>query len=158
MGNIFIGSEMVELGIQIEYNGRDFYGALAVKTKNSSSQEVFKFLAKEEEKHVLAFKKILSSLEEHVPAESYSGEYVAYMKALAADYIFTRKGKGEEAANSIKGEREAVDLGIGFEKDSIVFYQGMKQAVPDYDVKVLDELIRQEQNHLLLLMGLKNKL
>ncbi len=28
MGNIFAGSEIVELGIQIEKNGRDFYNTL----------------------------------------------------------------------------------------------------------------------------------
>ena len=28
MGNIFAGSEIVELGVQIEKNGRDFYQAL----------------------------------------------------------------------------------------------------------------------------------
>ncbi len=33
MGNIFAGSEIVELGIQIEKNGRDFYNTLAKKIK-----------------------------------------------------------------------------------------------------------------------------
>jgi len=32
---------------------------------------------------------------------------------------------------------EVIELGIGFEKDSIFFYQGMKKAVPEYDHKVI---------------------
>lgn len=71
------------------------------------------------------------------------------MNALAGEYVFTQKDKGAEIAKKIKSDNQAVDMGIGFEKDSIVFYEGMKKAVPDYDLKVVNELIAQEQNHLL---------
>lgn len=35
MGNILNGSEVVELGILIEKNGRDFYNTLLSKTNSS---------------------------------------------------------------------------------------------------------------------------
>ena len=47
---------------------------------------------------------------------------------------------------------------IGFEKDSIIFYEGMKKAVPASWHKVIDNLIVQEQNHLRQLSFLKKKL
>lgn len=158
MGNIFAGSEIVEIGIQIEKNGRDFYNTLGNKSKNSATQGIFKFLAAEEEKHILAFQKILDSVEKYEPAESYPGEYFAYMNALAGQYIFTKKGKGEEVAKKIKSDKEAVDMGIGFEKDSIIFYEGMKKVIPEYDQKTVDELIIQEQSHLVKLMNLRDEL
>lgn len=158
MVNIFAGSEIVELGIQIEKNGRDFYNALVEQSKNQKAKEKFKYLAGEEEKHIAVFQKLLDSVHKYEPPETYPGEYFAYMNALARDYVFTQKDKGREIAKNIKGDKEAINLGIGFEKDSILFYEGMKKVVPEYDHKIVDELITQEQDHLRQLSDLKESL
>ena len=155
MGNIFAGGEIVELGIQIEKNGRDFYHTLVNKSKNQKAQDLFRYLEGEEEKHIAVFKKILNSVHKYEPPESYPGEYFAYMNALASEYVFTQKDKGSQIAKNTKSDTEAIDLGIGFEKDSIVFYEGMKKAVPEYDIKVVNQLIAQEQDHLRQLSELK---
>jgi rubrerythrin len=156
--NIFAGSEIVELGIQIEKNGRDFYNALVEQLKNQKAKEKFKYLAGEEEKHITVFQNILDSVHKYEPPETYPGEYFAYMNALARDYVFTQKDKGREIAKNIKGDKEAINLGIGFEKDSIIFYVGMKKVVPEYDHKIVDKLITQEQDHLRQLSELKESL
>lgn len=158
MTNIFAGSEIVELGIQIEKNGRDFYNALVEQFKNQKAKETFKYLAGEEEKHIAVFQNILDSVHKYEPPESYPGEYFAYMNALARDYVFTQKDKGREIAKNVKGDKEAISLGIGFEKDSIIFYVGMKKVVPEYDHKIVDRLITQEQDHLRQLSDLKENL
>ena len=158
MVNIFAGSEIVELGIQIEKNGKDFYNALVEQSKSQKAKEKFKYLAGEEEKHIAVFQTILDSVHKYEPPETYPGEYFAYMNALARDYVFTQKDKGREIAKNIKGDKEAIELGIGFEKDSIIFYVGMKKVVPEYDHKIVDKLIAQEQDHLRQLSELKESL
>jgi rubrerythrin len=158
MVNIFAGSEIVELGIQIEKNGRDFYNALVKLSKNQRAKETFKYLAGEEEKHIAVFRKILDSVHKYEPPESYPGEYFAYMNALASEYVFTQEHKGDETAKRTKSDKEAINLGIGFEKDSILFYEGMKKVVPPYDHKIVHELIIQEQDHLRQLSDLKKSL
>ncbi len=158
MGNIFAGSEIVEIGIQIEKNGRDFYNTLVKQSKNQKAIDIFKFLGSEEEKHIKVFQGILERIEKYEPAESYPGEYFAYMSALASENVFTLKYKGEEVAKKITTDKEAVDLGIGFEKDSIILYEGMKQVIPEYDQKIIEQLIAQENNHLKTLIDLKHKL
>ncbi len=158
MVNIFAGSEIVELGIQIEKNGRDFYNAVIEQSKNQKAKETFKYLAGEEEKHIAVFQNILDSVHKYEPPESYPGEYFAYMNALARDYVFTQKDKGREIAKNVKGDKEAISLGIGFEKDSIIFYVGMKKVVPEYDHKIVDKLITQEQDHLRQMSELKESL
>jgi rubrerythrin len=158
MGNIFAASEIVELGIQIEKNGRDFYNTLVKQTKSERAADIFKYLAGEEEKHILVFQKILEKTEKYEPPKIYADEYLAYMNALAGEYIFTQKDQGRIIAEKIKSDKEATDTGIKFEKDSILFYVGMKKVVPDYDHKVLEELILQEQNHLKQLTDLKREI
>ena len=155
MGNIFAGSEIVELGIQIEKNGRDFYNTAARQSGNVKAQGLFKFLAGEEEKHIKAFQAILEKTQEYQPQGLDSDEYYAYMNTLASEHVFTQKDKGAEIARAIKTDNEVVEKAIGFEKDSIVFYEGMKKIVPDYDKKIVDDLIAQEQGHLRQLTELK---
>jgi rubrerythrin len=156
MGNIFAASEIIELGIQIEINGKDFYDTLVKQAKNQEAARIFRYLAAQEDAHIAIFKKMLDTVQGYEPAQSYSGEYSAYMNALASEHIFTQKDKGREIAEKVTSDKEAVELGIGFEKDSIIFYVGMKMMVPEYDQKIVQELIQQEQGHLTQLSELKN--
>jgi len=155
MGDIFAASEIVELGVQIERNGRDFYNTLAKRSKSQKASDVFKYLTGEEEKHIKVFQNILGRREKYEPSGLGADEYFAYMNALASEYVFTQKDKGEEIAKTINNDLEAVNMGIGFEKDSIILYEGMKKAVPQHDIKIVDELIKQEQGHLRQLSDLK---
>lgn len=158
MKNIFAGSEIVEIGIQIEKNGRDFYNVLIGQSKNKNAKGVFKYLAGEEEEHIITFQRILNSVQKYEPSEAYPEEYFAYMNALAKEHVFTQKDKGVEVAKKVKNDKEAIEFGIGFEKDSIILFEGMKKIVPEYDIKIVDSLIAQEQNHLKKLSELKNAL
>jgi len=155
MGNIFAGSEVVEIGIQIEINGRDFYNTLLKQTKNPKAAEIFKFLSQEEERHIKAFQGILEKVRKYEPQGLDSDEYYAYMNALASEHVFTKKDQGVKIAQLIKTDKEAIQKAIGFEEDSIVYYEGVRKVVPDFDQKVVDELIAQEQNHLRQLIELK---
>jgi len=158
MANIFAGSEVVEIGIQIEENGRDFYAALASQTKAAKNKEIFQFLAGEEEKHMKVFQGILEKTEKYEPQGLGADEYYAYMHALASESVFTQAGKGKQIAGKVKNDKEAIDIGIGAEKDSIIFYEGIKKLVPEYDRKIVEEVIVQEQGHLKQLLELKAKL
>jgi len=158
MGNIFAGSEILEIAIQIEKNGRDFYQTMGAQAKSVKAGDIFKFLAGEEEKHIKTFQKILDSIEKYEPQGLDSDDYYAYMNALAGENVFTKKDQGRELAGKIKNDKEAIGLGIQAEKDSIVFYEGIKKAVPDYDRRAIDEVIAQEQGHLRKLLDLKSAL
>ena len=158
MGNIFSGSEIIEMGIQIEKNGKNFYDALVEKVKDDKAKEVFKYLAAEEAKHIAAFQNILDSVKKYEPPESYPGEYFAYMNALAGDYVFTRKDAGAEFARNAKNDKEACNFGIKFEKESVIFYEHIKEAVPENEHKIIDELILQELGHLKRLYKLKEEM
>jgi len=144
---MFVASEIVELGVQIEINGRDFYSVLAKKARDKKAKEIFSFLAGEEEKHIERFREILKGFHEYEPKEAYPEEYFSYMNALAGEYIFTKGNKGKEIAEKTKDEKEAIELGISFEKDSVKFYDGMKKIVPDKDQSIIDKLIQEEKNH-----------
>lgn len=119
---------------------------------------MFRYLAQEEEKHIIVFKQILEKTEKYEPPTAYTEEYRVYMNALAKEHIFTQEGTGAQIAEKLKTDNDAIQSGIRFEEDSIVFYEGLKKAVPSYDQKIVDELIMQEQLHLKKLLELKGKI
>jgi multimeric flavodoxin WrbA len=157
MGNIFSAGEIVEMGIEIEKNGRDFYNAVTALSNTPAIKEVFKYLAGEEEKHIKVFENILSEIKKYEPSEAYPGEYFAYLKALSEEHVFTKKRKGLDIAKKVKNDKEAIELGIGFEKDSILFYYEMKKVVLEGEHKAIGALIEQEQEHLRKLSELKRR-
>ncbi len=158
MDDIFSVSEVVQIGVQIEINGRDFYNILVEKSSDEETKVLFKFLADEEEKHIRTFNKILYLIQKYEQAQDYPVEYFSQMNALASEHVFTQKGKGSEIAQNVKNDKEAIDLGIKFEQDSILFYEGIKKVIPQSEHRVLDSLISQEQNHLKKLTKIKEVL
>ena len=98
MDNSFAGSELIELSIQIEKNGFAFYSELARKSRDPAVADLFVFLAKEEEKHITAFRRICEKIEGCGAPEDSADEYVAYMNALASEHVFTRRDHIQIAA------------------------------------------------------------
>lgn len=148
MNKKFSGVEVIEIGIQIEVNGRDFYRGLLESFTDPKTIEVFQYLANEEEKHISAFNKMLDTIENYESHEAYSEELFSYIHQLATQHVFTKENKGKELAQQIKDEKEAIQLGMKFEEDSIALFKEMKKVVPQDQQYLIEALISQEKNHL----------
>lgn len=155
----FKASEIIGFAVRIEENGESFYRTVAESVENANVRNVFEVLADEERKHMMTFKKLLDSVGEYKPpVESYPGEYESYVKALVDGHIFTKQKVGKLMAKKISSEMEAVETGIGLEKDSIIFYNEMRNYVPKSEHSVIDNVIDQEKDHLKKLINTKKKL
>ena len=156
MSRLFEAREIVGVAISIEENGEEFYKQLATVTKNLQVKETFEFLAGEERKHRNSFREIQQRLGEFKPIyESYPGEYLNYVKALAEENIFTKERARQLLAKKFKKSTAALDIAIGLEKDSILFYNEMKNFVSESERKPIDEIIGQEKEHLRKLSEIK---
>lgn len=158
MSDIFSAGEIVKIGIEIEKNGRDFYSALMRKAWDIKVCDIFKFLSQEEDKHIKVFQRILKEAKQGQEASMESDDYYAYMKSLADKYVFTRENAGIEFARAIHNVKDAVDKAINFERESIIFYDGIKKAVFDSGKPAVDSLIEQEKLHLQQLTMLKGQI
>ena len=151
----FSSCEVVELGIQIEKNGRDFYSALAGSTRNARAAEIFKYLAGEEEKHIAVFREIFNTSCKYEPEGAYPEDYFSYMNTLASEHVFTQKDKGKELAQNIESDIKAVELSIKFEEESVAFYENMKKVIPAREEGTIDRLIKEEESHIKKLSDVK---
>lgn len=153
----FAGSEVVELAIQIERNGRDFYAALAKSARDPRIAQLCGFLSGEEARHIKAFTRICDAVKGCRAPGNAADEYAAYMHGLAGEHIFTRENTGAGIARRVKSDTEALEKAIRFEKESIVFYTGMRKAVPAREAAAVGALIEQEKKHLVKLTELKER-
>lgn len=155
MGNLFCANEVIEMGIQILENGRDYYQDIARLTKNQEIKETFSWLMKEEEREISAFREILGSVEKCEPFEIYDGEYASYIKSLTETYKYSKVNQGKETVKKIRDNGEAIAMAITIEKDTMLFLHELQNVVRERERKVVGKLIKQIQEHITRLNKLK---
>ncbi|MFC1848111.1 ferritin family protein [Chloroflexota bacterium] len=158
MGVLFSGRELINIGIGIERNGAVFYDSLAESTEDSRVKAIYKDLAGQEREHIGIFENMLSSLSDYQPPETLTDEYEAYMKALVDSLIFTDDKVARDMARGVASAVEAIQIALGAEKDSILFYTEMRELVRSSDRDAVGKLIAEEKSHLRQLTALKHSL
>jgi rubrerythrin len=149
MGIDFNADEIFEIAVYIEQNGAKFYRKAAESISGKYNKDLLLHLAEMEDEHEQIFIKLRSELsdkEKITTTFDPEGEAEQYLKALADTRVFYEK---EFNKPSLK---EIFKTAITAEKDSIVFYLGMKNVVPAHMGKEkLDDIIKEEMSHITLL-------
>jgi rubrerythrin len=158
MAIFFSGSELLEVALGIERNGMAFYQALADKTGSKDVKDIYNYLAGEEKKHLDTFQGMSDSLGQAKPPETYTEEYMLYLKSLIDNVVFSNVTEAQQKAARVFNEIEAVDTGIQAEKDSILFYTELQNLVREMDRKVILNIVDEEKKHLRQLSELKKGL
>jgi len=155
VANILPAAEIVEIGIEKEKKRRDFY-ALAVEhfKDNEELAKLFARLRDWEEEHIKKFQEIRDTVSKGQYTESYPGETEAYMQALVDSELYT-KINPENFASLVTSPADALDMGIRFEKDAILFFNGMSRFVDEKTQQITSKLIEEEQQHMLYLFNMK---
>ncbi len=155
MSIIFSGSELLEVALGIEKNGAAFYQTLAEKSKDESTQAIYRHLAAEEIKHQKTFLSMLDEVGHYQPPQDYAEAYVFYLQSLVDSSVFTDVAQARQIAAKTSSQAEALDIGIRAEKDSILFYTEMKNLVKPADHQIITNIIDEEREHLNQLTRLK---
>ena len=152
------GRELIDIAVGIERNGAAFYDALTDSTLGLKAGSVYKYLADNERQHLDLFRSMLASVGEDRLPETYGEEYDVYLKSLIDSSVFTDDQVAREMAREVASDVEAVQIGLGAEKDSILFYSAMQDLVQRSDRKVVSKIIEEERSHLRQLLDLKKGL
>jgi rubrerythrin len=148
MGKIYTSSEIIKLDIEIEKNGRDFYDQASKNVKADRVRQVFEFISNDEQLHIAVFEGILSRIDASPePSERYSTEYGDYLIELVDENVFTKNKQGSAMARTIRNDKQSLELALGFEKDSMLFYTEIKKLVSAGFHNDIDKLIAEEQGH-----------
>lgn len=158
----FNAKEVFDVAIRIEENGARFYRRAAEFQADAENRAALEKLAAMEDTHKTTFEKMqtsLSAAEKTATVFDPQGESAQYLMAMADIH----GGEGSpSAADALTGEEsilEILDIAIGLEKESILFYLGVKDLVPPSlgQDKVFD-IIDEERRHIVQLNGIRRKL
>ena len=120
-----------------------------LKVEDSDKKQLLIDLAEMEDEHEATFKSLRSqlSMDEKIQTTfDPEGDSERYLRALADTRVFYEK---DVDTTSFKGILKSA---ITAEKDSIVFYLGMKDVVPaNLGKEKLDDIIKEEMGHIRLL-------
>lgn len=145
----FNADDIFEIAEQLERNGAKFYRSAAEAVKDPKASEFLRKLAVMEDDHEKTFtqmRKQLGAAEKTATVFDPQGDAVGYLRALADTRVFFEKKIDTTSMEAILKEA------ITAEKDSIVFYLGMRDAVPESMGRSrLDDIIKEEMGHIRLL-------
>lgn len=148
----FNADEIFTMAEQIERNGAKFYRAAA---KNNPSAGAFLLdLAAMEAEHLAIFEEMHETFSGSQESDVFDpdGEAGMYLAAMASGKVFDMT---KDPADLLKGNEpldEIIRRAIGLEKDSIVFYLGMKDLVMERSGREkVDMIIKEEMQHIVVL-------
>jgi len=154
----YTANDILEMAIQIEKNGAAFYRNASESVADKAHKQLLLDLAKMEDQHERTFAEMKSALsEEEKKSTTFDPNEEAgmYWKALADTRVFFEK----EMPSGSPAMKEILKEAIVAEKDSIVFYLGMKEFVPEKLGKNrVEQIIKEEMGHIKLLSNHLTKL
>ncbi len=146
-------SEVLQMAEEIERNGVRFYNSAAEKVKDQHTKAVMKALAEKELEHEKTFRQMRESFcgenEQHVLDPDR--EVAMHIQLMADTHVFNLTRESADSLAEVQTPVSVLKLAMGFEKDTIVFFQALKEAVkPDNKPKV-EMMIKEERDHIRIL-------
>ena len=150
--------ELINIAVNIEKRGIAFYDVMTRSTENPATREIFQRLVEMEREHIRIFEAMLGEADKYQTVETSTGEHEAYLQTLADSAVFTDEMVTSELATQADTDIQALELAIGAEKDSILFYYEMKETMLGPSEPLVDKIITEEKSHLRLLTAAKKRL
>jgi len=150
-------ADVLEVAVRVERLGIELYRKLYDTEESPHAKSTFSFLAAEEEKHAGTFRKMLEENANYTPRFDYPGEYGRFLNDYAASIV----GKVEKAGSLMNRItiNEALEMGIEFEKETILFYYELKSEGDfENNSEALQRIIDEERSHWRKLVSLKDTL
>ena len=129
----FNANEIFEMAEEIERNGAKFYRKAAENTSDNQTKKMLLDMADMEDGHLATFqemRKRLSGQEKGWTVFDPDNQSVLYLQAMADARGFEGKITPTKELTGRETPKEILETALNSEKESIVFYFGLKGLVP----------------------------
>ncbi|MGD9733914.1 MAG: ferritin family protein [Desulfamplus sp.] len=158
----FNADEIFAVAVKIEENGAAFYRRAASLQKDEENQKFLQQLAKMEDNHKVSFEKMrkeLSEMEKGGTVFDPEDELNLYLAAMADAHGGEGDPKVIASLTENQPMKDILNIAISLEKESIIFYLGLKDLLPPkYGQDKVDDIIREERKHIAQLNTFLKKL
>jgi len=152
--------EAVMLGVDLEDAGRNFYHRMANSCTDFTVKDIFRQLTEAEIQHK---KVIIDEIETQYAPEWYREEdkrmMLEYIHSVRKQPIFPDPEDASACDKAASNPKEALDIGIRAEKQSIDYYEFLRNVTQDEKGREVFERLRLEEvRHLEMLENMKREL
>ncbi len=143
---VFSADEVYQIAMEMEQTGQVFYEALAAGSARSDVAALCRRLAAQEVEHYNRFSRLRAALAARPASHALDEEEMDFAQALVTDRMIPNPQEARRiAAEGSVGA--ALDMAINLEKDSVLFYSEILQAVDPQDATAIREIVQQEKLH-----------
>jgi len=146
----------LQIAEQIELKGQRFYTLAADMIADARARQPLLLLAGMEAEHAKSFAATRERLSTQPAADiDPNGETANYLRALLADRFFDPQVSPRDYLGGGESPQQILMTAIGMEKETIVFYEGLKQIVAaKEDAQAVSAIITEETRHISRLAGM----
>lgn len=156
--SVYSVNEIVELAVQIEHNGYAFYHeATKHKSLDEKSLNLLTTLRDQELNHEKTFLALRDDEDLQNLTFTQDWELVAsYLKTIVESRIFNSENAAIKLATNAQNVKDIVDYAIQFEKDTLLFFHTIKDALVNPKAQsAIARIIHEEISHVLYLNDYK---
>jgi len=158
MSILLSGEEIFSMAKEIEKSGEAYYRSIAASTDSAELKELFEHLADQEVRHFQYFDNLSKEYPEFtIDAEEWE-QTSAYIKATTDTRFFVGEDKAISLARTVQDPIRAIDIAIGFEKDTLLFFYELLNVTPENSRAAAREIVEEEKRHVQLLSERKKHL
>jgi rubrerythrin len=151
MSILLSSAEIFDLAKAVEKGGQAYYQAIASSTSSPELKELFDFLAAQEQVHYRTFEKLARDYPQLEVDEQEWEQTRAYIQATSDSRFFLGEDKALSLARTVKDPLKAVDIAIGFEKDTLLFFYELLAVTPAKGKEAARAIVEEEKRHVLTL-------
>jgi len=143
----FNAAEVFQLALEIKENGRAFYEQAQNRIQDPEIRKEFAALAQEEREHMNRINQLKAdSVWGSLPSTpDPDNELEVYVKATADQHVYKTCGALSTRLDAIQDVADVLKLALQFEKDSVIFFLSMQEAICEgKDREVVDILLKED--------------
>lgn len=155
MSITFIADEIFEMAEEMERNGARFYRKAAANAADKKTKELLLGMATMEDSHLETFRQMrqeLSEQEKQSDTFDPDDQAMLYLQTMADARGYEGKVSPSQELTGKETMREILERALNSEKESVVFYFGLKNLVPAKAGKdKVEAVITEELSHITIL-------
>ena len=152
---LLTANEIFEIATRLEQSGESFYGEAAQGTTRASVKALFQELATQEQHHRRAFEQMSGSAVSDILSSEQWDEFQAYADALLQQRFLADPENALRVAAEAKSELDVLRAALGFEQETIAFYEQLHGIVRDAEQQAIQRIIDEEKRHIQRLLAMQ---
>jgi rubrerythrin len=141
------GADVIDMAVQTETRGEQFYRQAAREAQDPEARQLFEFLAGEETRHRTIFSGLSAGIVASEIDPQTWAEALMYIEATVDRAFFRGSGAPLREIDPGAAEADLLRQAIEFEKETLLFFVSLRDLVQPASQRLVDDIVREERSH-----------